>query len=114
MMPYITSANWFLASEEDLEGLNLECSDVLKKNSSDNPEFIIRGEDGKITIYGKNKISEVATSRNKAVDTSGAGDAFNGTYLGCRLKGLSAENSAIQAHQTAKTVVMQKGAIVSN
>ena len=113
MIPYITSADWFLASEEDLKGLDLECSDVMKENSSDNTEYIIRGEDGKITIHRKNRISEVATSRTRPVDTSGAGDAFNGTYLGCRLKGLSAENSAIQAHRIAKTVVMQKGAIVS-
>jgi 2-dehydro-3-deoxygluconokinase len=45
------------------------------------------------------------------VDTSGAGDAFNGGYLAGRLAGLSVTEAAGIAHKLAGRVIMQCGAI---
>jgi len=49
--------------------------------------------------------------RLNPVDTSGAGDAFNGGYLGARLRGLSIVESALQGHLLAGHCIMHHGAI---
>jgi 2-dehydro-3-deoxygluconokinase len=46
------------------------------------------------------------------VDTSGAGDAFNGVYLANRLQGISPDKAAQAALQVASRVVTHAGAIV--
>ncbi len=45
------------------------------------------------------------------LDTSGAGDAFNGGYLGARLSGANVADAAMQGHRLAGWVVMHPGAI---
>jgi 2-dehydro-3-deoxygluconokinase len=45
------------------------------------------------------------------VDTSGAGDAFNGGYLAPRVKGASVAEAALEGHRLAGWCVMQRGAI---
>lgn len=45
------------------------------------------------------------------IDTSGAGDAFNGGYLAARVKGESVEAAALAGHKQAGWVVMRPGAI---
>lgn len=45
------------------------------------------------------------------VDTSGAGDAFNGGYLAARLKGASVAEAAASGHETAGWTIMRPGAI---
>jgi 2-dehydro-3-deoxygluconokinase len=45
------------------------------------------------------------------VDTSGAGDAFNGGYLAARMSGASVEDAAMAGHKLAGWCVMQAGAI---
>jgi 2-dehydro-3-deoxygluconokinase len=45
------------------------------------------------------------------VDTSGAGDAFNGGYLAARMNGASVEDAAMAGHKLAGWCVMRAGAI---
>ena len=45
------------------------------------------------------------------IDTSGAGDAFNGGYLAARLRGASTEDAASAGHALAGWCVMRSGAI---
>lgn len=45
------------------------------------------------------------------VDTSGAGDAFNGGYLAARFTGSTIRESALQGHTLAGWCVMRQGAI---
>ncbi len=45
------------------------------------------------------------------VDTSGAGDAFNGGYLSARMNGASIEDAAMAGHRLAGWCVMRRGAI---
>jgi len=46
-----------------------------------------------------------------ALDTSGAGDAFDAGYLGARLRGCSPEQAAAQGQRLAGWTVMRQGAI---
>jgi 2-dehydro-3-deoxygluconokinase len=45
------------------------------------------------------------------IDTSGAGDAFNGGYLAARMNGASVEDAAMAGHKLAGWCVMRVGAI---
>jgi 2-dehydro-3-deoxygluconokinase len=45
------------------------------------------------------------------VDTSGAGDAFNGGYLAARLSGASLTDAAFAGHELAGWCVMRRGAV---
>ena len=49
--------------------------------------------------------------RLSAVDTSGAGDAFNAGYLAARLKGATVAEAALQGHRLAGWTVMRRGAL---
>ena len=48
------------------------------------------------------------------VDTSGAGDAFNGGYLSSRMNGESVEDAVMAGHRLAGWCVMRAGAIPPN
>lgn len=76
-------------------------------------EFVVK--DGSRGSFGYCKQQEFYTSAcsvKEVVDTTSAGDAFNGGYLAARLKGLNAEESALYASRLAAFVVCQPGAIV--
>lgn len=45
------------------------------------------------------------------IDTSGAGDAFNGGYLAARMTGATVEDAAMAGHRLAGWCVMRSGAI---
>lgn len=48
----------------------------------------------------------------EVVDTTAAGDSFNGTYLACRLEGSSVGEAAEAAHRIAAHVICHRGAVV--
>lgn len=45
------------------------------------------------------------------VDATGAGDCFNGTFLGFLLRGYPVQDAILRAHNAALSVIMQLGAI---
>lgn len=51
--------------------------------------------------------------RTEALDTTGAGDAFNGGYLALRLGGATRQEAALRAHVLAANVIRRRGALIS-
>ncbi len=84
------------------KAINFGVNEIVIKNGDKN---IIYCSNGKIHKYKINSLKNV-------VDTTAAGDSFNGAYLASRLKQKSIENAIRIASKTAKKVIMSKGAII--
>ena len=68
----------------------------------------------KLPIITPDKIDYLEVNKPKrALDTTGAGDSFNGTYLACRLLGKIPLESARAAQAVSALVVQNKGALIS-
>lgn len=76
-------------------------------------EIVVKdGENPCLVISAENRTTVPALSV-KAVDTTGAGDSFNGGYLSARLRGLPPAEAATKAHKVAGAVVQVRGALAS-
>lgn len=80
----------------------LGVSTIVVKNRG---HEILASENSKITVYDQ-------TFPKKAVDTTGAGDSFNGTFLALILSGLELKDAIIAAHQVSSKVIKHKGALI--
>ena len=85
-----------------LRYLALGAGEVLVKNGG--AEMVL-AESGRIRPLP-------AMERVAPVDTTGAGDSFNGGYLAARLGGLPAEEAARRGHAVAMKVVGHRGALM--
>lgn len=84
--------------------------EVAKKLSEAVPHIILTlNKDGSI-ILNSGKVFEVPTIPVKAVDSTGAGDAYCGAYLAEFIKGSCEENSAKIANKIGTLAVQQFGA----
>ncbi len=70
------------------------------------------GADGCAIAAGGLRVQLPGPRNGSVIDTSGAGDAFNGVYLANRLKRGSPDQSAEAALRVASRVVTHAGAIV--
>jgi 2-dehydro-3-deoxygluconokinase len=76
-------------------------------------EVVVRSGGGPALVVQGGKAIAVAPAQVVApVDTTGAGDSFNGTYLAARLTGESPEAAARRAHAVAGKVIRHYGALV--
>ncbi len=74
-------------------------------------EIVVKdGTEPALVIAGGTS-TEVAAVRANAVDTTGAGDSFNGGYIASRLAGLDPLVAAANAHKVAARVVEFHGAL---
>ncbi len=77
------------------------------------PEIVVKlGADGALVRTATDGLIHVQTTPRVAVDTTGAGDSFNGAYLVARLGGYPAMEAAHLANRLAGDVVTRRGAIV--
>lgn len=76
-------------------------------------ELIIKNGEAGIVCYvdGKTHHFEITPVKN-VIDTTSAGDSFNGVYLGARSKGFNLTDSIALASKAAGFVIQHHGAIV--
>ena len=75
-------------------------------------ELIIKNGEQGVLVVVEGIISEFSiTPVTNVVDTTSAGDSFNGVYLGSRMEGYSVNNSITLASKAAGFVIQHRGAI---
>ena len=74
-------------------------------------EIVVKNGEEPATIlhYGDRQLSPAKAVT--PVDTTGAGDSFNGAYLAARLLGDTPAEAARRAHQVAGAVIQVRGAL---
>jgi len=77
-------------------------------------EIVIKNGADAVTIVDETGSQSTVhlTPVEQVVDTTSAGDAFNGVYLGARLQGSTAQDAVAKAAKCAGFVIQHKGAIV--
>lgn len=59
------------------------------------------------------RVETLDVERTDALDTTGAGDSFNGGYLASRLMGATRREAAMRGHVLAANVVRHRGALIA-
>lgn len=75
-------------------------------------ELVIKGDDLTTHVFADGAEHVQRAKPVNAVDTTGAGDAFNAGYLAARINGAGVDEAVTKAQQLAATVVMHRGAIL--
>lgn len=76
-------------------------------------ELVIKDGANAVHIYNEGKLEKVQISSvKKVIDTTSAGDSFNGTYLGARMSGFNISSSVKSASTVASSVIQHPGAII--
>ena len=79
------------------------CREVVVKNGGD--AMVIAAGDETVALDGLAKV--------RPLDTTGAGDSFNGAYLAARQQGADCRAAGLFAHRVASEVVMHRGALMT-
>ncbi len=70
------------------------------------------GAAGCLVLSGDNTTFVASQRVEQVVDTTSAGDSFNGGYVAARLAGMDPDRAAGLGHQLAATVIQHRGAII--
>lgn len=91
-----------------------ECSKsaAIRIASLGTPEIVVKDGSHPALLYSGEAFVEVKPSALTAIDTTGAGDSFNGAYLAARLSSLQPLHAAKLGHQVAAAVISQAGALL--
>ncbi|MBW7921657.1 MAG: sugar kinase [Rubellimicrobium sp.] len=75
-------------------------------------EVVVKNGGGPIHVSGKDGDAQIGVDRVAPLDSTGAGDAFNGGYIAARLAGRPPEDAARAGHALSLQVIGQPGALV--
>jgi len=104
----------YLPSQDDENNLWGEMSVEEIIQNAQCPEVVVkRGANG-IVYNFENVQKEVKIKKIKnIIDSTSAGDSFNGAYLAARLEGTHINKAIEKANRLASEVIMHKGAIIA-
>lgn len=74
-------------------------------------EIVVKDGEAPALVIAAGAATSVPAVKVEAVDTTGAGDSFNGGYLAARLSGDAPADAARRAHRVAAAVVQVRGAL---
>lgn len=100
--------------DSDLEGLYGQAGEAKPAEWAEKgPEVVLRSRNLDVTVRCEGTQVRVRHDPPvRALDTTGAGDAFNAGYLAARLKGLDVRASVLAARRLTNIVVQHIGAII--
>ncbi|OCG24705.1 ketodeoxygluconokinase [Gilliamella sp. wkB108] len=111
-----TDIAFLTLDDEDLLWGKLPYEQVIERTKKFGVSEIVikRGSDSCIieSIEGRFDVPANKIAKEKIVDTTAAGDSFSAGYLGARLSGKNPEQSALQGHLVAGTIIQYRGAII--
>ncbi len=114
--PAIGMANIILASQDDGAWLWGEPDPHAQVDAYDalgaGEVAITRGADG-VLLFASGGVLALPAAGSCVVDTSGAGDSFNGAYLAARSRGASPLEAAKAGQTLAARVVAHAGALIA-
>lgn len=107
---YLEKVDYFTPNEHEVELLfpAQSLSEILKKYP--NKLIVTLGEKGSIFFDGKKEILVPASKVAKVVDTTGAGDTFNGYFAKGILEGLDIEHSLQLGNRASALAIQANGA----
>jgi 2-dehydro-3-deoxygluconokinase len=75
-------------------------------------EVVVKNGGGTIAARAAGEYREFHLPEDSPVDSTGAGDSFNGAYIAARLSGSTCKDAVTQAHAIARKVIAAHGALV--
>ena len=105
--------DWIIPNEtefKELHGQLPTSDDVLKSFRPGMNSIVTLGSEGAVIITSDGKLIRVSAPKVNAVDTTGAGDAFVGTFAFALASGKSPENAMNLGVKVASMSVTRKGA----
>lgn len=99
------------ADENDLFGDATPDATAERLAEAGIAEIVVKDGEAPALIVADGARSLVRAMKVEAVDTTGAGDSFNGAYLAARLLGDAPVDAARRAHAVAAAVVQVRGAL---
>lgn len=111
VLPFVHIALPSLSDEERLYGDDCDACVARYLHVGAETVIVKQGERGYL-IASQEAQCFYEVNKVKPVDTTGAGDSFNGAFLAALMQGDDCEMAAYKAAQLAATVVQKKGAII--
>jgi 2-dehydro-3-deoxygluconokinase len=110
----VASCRYFSLSEDDIAVFGEADAVALAKEwAGKGVEVVLRRHDRRVQVLTTaGEESFAPPPPVPAVDTTGAGDAFNAGYLAARLAGKPAKDAVAAARRLAGVVVQHPGAII--
>jgi len=106
----------FISYDDAKELFNINNPNEIIEMASNKKNLILLRYKNQI-LY-KNKLEAIKTitvQHDKAIDTTAAGDAFNGSFLALMVnnKNISIEDNILKSHSVTREVIKHKGAIIA-